>query len=155
MTKKNHSFTEVKSSNILLSLCIVLTAVMACTKGGSSSGDTDGTGGGGGGSVVDTTAPVLDISTPTAGQVFNTTNAVNISGRVTDNLGLYQGSIRITNDANGLIWRNQPYEIHYVLAYNYNISEVISTPGDYTVTVRFEDHGFNAAVKSVKIKVNP
>jgi len=127
---------------------------MSCSKGGSSPGDNNG-GGGGGGSVADTTAPVLDIFTPAANQEFNTSTGINITGRVTDDLGLYRGTIRITNDANGLIWREQAYEIHFVLSYNYNLREEISTPGNYTVTVRFEDHGFNATAKSVKIKVNP
>jgi hypothetical protein len=159
MIKKNLSFTEVKRIYIILLPAIaVLVLLIACSKGGSSSGGTHTGGGGtggGGGSVTDTTAPVLDIFTPTGGQIFNTSTAVSITGKITDDLGLYRGTIRITNDATGLIWREQAYDIHYVLSYNYNLSEVISTPGDYTVRVSFEDHGSNAAAKSVKIKVNP
>ena len=33
---------------------------------------------------------------------------------------LYQGSIRITNDANGELLKQQLYEIHGVLSYNFN-----------------------------------
>jgi hypothetical protein len=146
----------MNNSSLKLFCFIAFAAVMAaCSKGGSSSGPDHGTGGGGNPSPIDTIAPILDIFTPTTAQVFNTVTAVNITGKITDDLGLYRGTIRITNDANGSLWREQAYEIHYILAYNFNISETITTPGDYTITVRFEDHGFNSATKSVKIKVNP
>ena len=129
--------------------------VVACSKGGSSSGD-------GGGShptpsPIDTIAPVLTINTPAPNQVFTSGNVINITGRITDDLGLYRGSIRITNDANGALIKEQLYEIHYVLGYDFNISYTtnVTLPSDYTVTVFFEDHGYNNASKSVKVKVNP
>ena len=31
----------------------------------------------------------------------NSGNAINVTGRITDELGLYRGNIRITNDGNG------------------------------------------------------
>ena len=129
---------------------------VACSKGGSSSVDN------GGGphptpSPIDSIAPVLTINTPTANQIFTSGNVINITGRITDDLGLYRGVIRITNDANALILKEQLYEIHYVLGYDFNISYTpnVSIPSDYTVTVFFEDHGYNSATKSVKVKVNP
>ena len=128
---------------------------VACSKGGSYSDS-------GGGShptpsPIDTIAPVLIINTPTANQIFASGNVINISGRITDDLGLYRGSIRITNDANNAILKEQLYEIHYVLGYDFNISYTtnVTVPSDYTVTVFFEDHGYNNATKSVKVKVNP
>jgi len=130
--------------------------VVACSKGGNSTNDN------GGGphptpSPIDTIAPVLIINSPTANQVFTTGNVINVTGRITDDLGLYRGSIRITNDANGTLLKEQLYEIHYVLAYDFNISYItnVTTASDYTVTVSFEDHGFNTTTKSVKVKVNP
>lgn len=141
---------------ILLLLIAGVLLAAACSKGGSSSNDN------GGGphptpSPIDTIAPALNINTPTSNQVFTSSNVINITGRITDDLGLYRGSIRITNDANGALLREQLYEIHYVLAYDFNISYTtnVSTSSDYTVTVFFEDHGFNSATKSVKVKVNP
>jgi len=140
-------------------LLIFLTAgvlfAVACSKGGSSSDD-------GGGlhptpSPNDTIAPVLNINTPTTNQVFTSGSMINITGRITDDLGLYRGSIRITNDANGALLKEQLYEIHYVLGYDFNISYTtnVTVPSDYTVTVFFEDHGYNNAIKLVKVKVNP
>ena len=141
--------------HILLLLTAGVMFVVACSKGGSSSGD-------GGGfhpipSPNDTIAPVLTINTPTPNQVFTSGNVINITGRITDDLGLYRGSIRITNDANGAILKEQLYEIHFVLGYDFNISYTtnVTLPSDHTVTVFFEDHGYNNASKSVKVKVNP
>lgn len=128
----------------------------ACSKGGSSSSDD-----GGGGTHIpspnDTTAPLLDIYTPTANQVFTSGSIITITGRLTDDLGLYRGTIKITNDANGDILKNQAYEIHGLRLYDFSLSYVtsVTTASDYTVTVSFEDHGYNSVTKSVKVKVNP
>lgn len=131
-------------------------AVASCSKGGA----TDDTNNGGGGHInnpTDTTAPVLIINTPAENQVFPNGSVINVSGRITDTEGLYRGSIRITNDANGFLLKEQLYEIHGVPLYNFSINHTasVNTASDYTVTVWFEDHGYNAATKSVKIKVNP
>ena len=140
-------------------LFILITGVLlalGCSKGGTSSDDN-----GGGPHPTpppnDTLAPVLTINTPIPDQIYTSGNVINIPGRITDELGLYRGSIRITNDANAMILKEQLYEIHYVLAYDFNISYTtnVSIPSDYTVTISFEDHGFHSATKSVKVKVNP
>jgi hypothetical protein len=135
---------------------IVVILLVACSKGGSSPSD-DGGGGGHIPSPSDTTAPSLDIYTPTASQVFTSGSSINVTGRVTDDLGLYRGTIKITNDANGDMLKNQAYEIHGLRLYDLNLSYVtrVSVTSDYTVTVSFEDHGYNTVAKSVKVKVNP
>jgi hypothetical protein len=157
MKKKNCRFTGMKTRVYLLLFLItgVLFSV-ACSKGSSSSNDN------GGGShptpsPIDTIAPVLTINTPTSNQVFTSGNTISITGRITDDLGLYRGSIRIYNDANGALLKEQLYEIHYVLAYDFNVSYItnVTTASDYTVIVSFEDHGLNNATRSVKVKVNP
>jgi len=134
----------------------MMVLLSSCSKGGNS-GDNGGGGINNNPPPNDTIAPVLDIFTPTPNQVFTSGNMITVTGRITDDLGLYRGSIRITNDANGNILREQLYEIHYQLLYNFNINytPVVSTPSNYTVTVFFEDHGLNNVTKSVKIKVNP
>jgi hypothetical protein len=128
---------------------------VACSKGGSSL--TDDGGGHPTNSPNDTIPPTLNINTPTANQVFTSGNVINITGRITDDLGLFQGSIRITNDANGALLKEQQYVIHFVLAYDFDISYTtnVTVPSDYTVTVFFQDHGYNSATKTVKVKVNP
>ncbi len=126
----------------------------SCSKGGTVTDD------GGGPHVItptDTTAPEISILTPTINQVFASGNVINITGKITDDYGLYRGTIRVVNDANGAVLMNQAYEIHGLLLYNYNINHTtsVATSTDYTVTVSFEDHGTNITTKSVKVKVNP
>ena len=72
-------------------------------------------------------------------------------------LGLYCGNIRITNDGSEEVLKEQLYEIHGIKSYDFDIAytSVVTASSDYTVTVTFEDHGFNSTSKSVKIKVNP
>lgn len=155
--KNNCRFTAMhKAYRYFVSLIIVGMMLAACSKGGA-----DTTNGGGGGPHVDspqdTTAPGVIITTPVAHQIYSSGNIINVTGRITDDLGLYRGTISITNDANGTLLKEQRYEIHGLLAYNFNISYTtdVTVISDYTVKVTFEDHGLNTASKSVKIKVNP
>jgi hypothetical protein len=136
---------------------VVIGAVISCSKGSG----TGINGGGNGGEHInnpsDTIAPSLTINTPSENQVFSNGSVINVTGRITDNAGLYRGSIRIINDANGIVLKEQLYEIHGLLAYNFSISHTAASAvaSDYIVTVWFEDHGYNSATLSVKIKVNP
>src|SRR5262245_37398968 len=94
----------------LLLILLMTVSIAACSKGGDG-----GTGGGGGPHVIvpdDTTAPQVLIFTPTDNQVYSSGNTIRVTGRITDDLGLYRGTIRIVNDANGASLLNQPYEIH-------------------------------------------
>ena len=136
---------------------VLVIVLAACSKGGTATDDSDGNGGLHVVTPTDVTAPIIEIATPAANQVFLSGNLITISGKLTDDYGLYRGSIRITNDANGTVLKEQLYEIHGLLLYNYNISYTanVTASADYTVTVTFEDHGLNTTTKSVKIKVNP
>lgn len=132
---------------VVFGVCIL----SACSKGGSTPDDNH---------IIDNNdviAPVIEITTPTDGQVFTNGNSISVTGKVMDDGGLYRGSIRITNDANGALVKEQLYEIHGFQSFNFNISHTtsVTTPSDYTVTVRFEDHGTNVTGASVKVKVNP
>lgn len=143
----------MKRVSFYMVLLIILTG-LSCSKGGDEGGGDDGP------HIVspnDVTAPVLVINTPTTNEVFTTGNVISITGKITDDLGLYRGTIRVTNDANGELLKQQVYEIHGVLSYNYNVSYTpsVTVASNYTVTVSFEDHGSNATTQTVKIKVNP
>ncbi|MBI5372587.1 MAG: hypothetical protein HZA79_11255 [Sphingobacteriales bacterium] len=141
--------------NALLVFTFLTGILFACSKSGSST-DT----GSGGPHVVtdnDTTRPVLEITSPVSNQVYASGSTISVSGKISDDLGLYRGNIRITNDANGEILKEQLYEIHGVLLYNFNISypASVTAVSDYTVAVFFEDHGLNGVSRTLKIKVNP
>ncbi len=143
--------------SILLLLIIVTGTLIACSKSGSSS--DDGSGGGGPHIVTDndTTRPVLTITTPVSNQVYPNGSAVSVTGTITDDLGLYRGNIRITNDVTGEILKEQLYEIHGVLTYNFNVSATatVTAVTDYTISVFYEDHGLNGVSRTLKVKVNP
>ena len=149
------SFPLVTTKLQHIFFCAVMALIFTtCSKGGTSTDD-----GGGGPHVVtpnDVTAPEVSIFTPTTNQVFNNGNVISITGKITDDFGLYRGTIKIVNDATGFAVVNQPYEIHGLLLYNFSINytAAVTTATDYTVTVTFEDHGLNSTAKSVKVKVN-
>lgn len=139
---------------ILVWLTVMVT-FESCSKSGTSTDD-----GSGGPHVIspnDTTPPEINILTPANNQVFTSGNVINITGRLTDDLGLYRGTIKVINDANGAILMNQSYEIHGLKLYDFNINYAtsVSVVSDYTITVAFEDHGLNLTTKSVKVKVTP
>jgi hypothetical protein len=48
---------------------------------------------------VDTIPPVVLISTPAANQTLRSGIPMNISGKITDDIGMYRGSIRVYADA--------------------------------------------------------
>lgn len=130
-------------------------AFTACSKGGTTTEEP-----GGGPHVVttnDTTQPVLDIYTPVNDESFTNGNNISITGKISDDLGLYRGTVRITNDANGELIKEQLYEIHGVRLYNFSVNHIASVTAltNCTITVFFEDHGLNSVTKSVKIKINP
>lgn len=149
---------RIPVSFALLALCITL--ICSCGKGSPVAPEP---GGGGNGNPNhnlnndDTTAPVLQILSPVDMQAYSSGSAIQVKGKITDDLGLYQGRIRILNDANGSVLKEQLYEIHGTVAYNFDISYVatVTAASQYTVSVFFEDHGLNTVTKSVKVKVNP
>ncbi len=140
---------------IFLSLAAAILCI-ACSKGSVATDDN-------GGGIIhepvpnDTLAPVLSISNPMADQIFVSGTAFNIIGAITDDYGLYQGYVKITDDANGVELKKQNYEIHGIKSYNFTVpfTPTVNTPSNYTVTVFFEDHGYNSITKKVKIKINP
>lgn len=134
----------------LVSTSIVL---LSCSRGGTPDD-------GNGPHIInndDSIPPVIVIYTPVPDQLFTSGNSINVTGKITDTGGLYRGSIRITNDANGALLKEQLYEIHGFQLYNFNTSYTtsVTTASNYTVTVSFEDHGTNVTTTSVKVKVNP
>jgi hypothetical protein len=132
--------------------------IASCSRG---EGPGSGGGGGNGGPHVitdqDSIAPVVTINTPTEGQVFSSGTSVSMTGRVTDETGLYQGTVKLVNNATGNEVKSQEYQIHGFSSYDYIVTyaPTITTPTDFTVVVSFMDHGLNSTSRSVKIKINP
>jgi hypothetical protein len=104
----------------------------------------------------DYTVPVLVVNTPGDNQVFSNGSSINVTGNISDN-SLFQGSITIQNNTTGTVVKDQYYVIHYIPSYDFSMSYIatVTSSTDFTVTVRFEDHGHNVASKSIKVTVNP
>jgi hypothetical protein len=104
----------------------------------------------------DTTDPVIQITTPADNQVFTSGANINVTGKVTDN-SLYQGSIKIINNANNAVLKEQLYEIHGLQLYNFNLAyaATVAAQSNYSVIVTFDDHGGHTSADTVKVKVNP
>lgn len=147
----------MRSFITILVISCFTTALASCSGGGTAGNDPDDGNGGHVNNPSDIIAPVLNVYTPTENQVFSNGNTIAITGRTTDENGLYRGSIRVINDENGAVLKEQLIEIHGLLGYNFaiNYTASVTAVSNYTVTVTFEDHGYNAVTKSVKIKVNP
>ena len=145
-----------RSLRYILFYAALLVVLLACSKGNASI-DHNSSGGPHVVTPTDTTPPEVSIFTPTINQVFSNGGVINITGRITDDFGLYRGTIRVVNDANGTVLMNQAYEIHGLLLYNFSINHSVSAlaAADYTIVVSFEDHGLNSTTKSVKVKVTP
>jgi len=142
---------------LIILLATISVLVYSCSKGGAPVDDGNGNGNPHVENPSDTTPPVITIATPSENQVYNSGNTIHMTGRISDDLGLYRGTIKLVNDANGLVLKEQAYEIHGLLAYNFSLSHTaaVSAAADYTVTVTFEDHGLNTVTRTVKVKVNP
>jgi hypothetical protein len=145
--RKKNSFVNVRFP---LLYCLLAFLCISCGKGGVAADELHAI------DTSDTTYPVVEVTTPTDSQSFTSGSVINVTGKVSDN-SLFQGSITIRNETDGLIVKDQYYEIHFIPSYNFSMSCTISVTAttDYTVTVKFEDHGFNKTTKTLKIKVNP
>ena len=145
---KKNSFVSVRYA---LLYCLLCCFSVSCSKGGAAGDDPHTTI-----DPNDNTYPVVTVNTPTDDQVFASGSTIDVTGTVSDN-SLFQGSISILNEDNGLVIKDQYYEIHYIPSYNFSMSCPISvtTSTNFTVSVKFEDHGHNITAKTIKIKVNP
>ncbi len=145
------SFNAVKRPQIILfSSVFFLAALASCSKAGKAGTDPHVS------DFSDNTTPVVEVYNPVQDQVFTSGDTIKIEGKVTDN-SLYRGSIRITNDDNGTILKEQLYEIHGYQLYNFGLSykTSVSSVSNYAITVQYVDHGLNSGMKTVKVKVNP
>ena len=135
---------------------LILFSIISCSKGGNPPADTNDPDP----HVYnpsDTQAPVITIQSPAAGQVLTAGTPIQVSGIVSDDLGLYRGTIRVIRDINGIEEKKQSYEIHGLKSYSFSLSNTpdVTAPTDFTIVVFFDDHGSNGHTQSVKVKINP
>ena len=141
----------MRSSFYILILLSAFCIILSCSKGGSTLQEDpihEIT-------LQDTIFPVIEINKPLNNQVFVSGESILVEGKVTD-ISLYRGKIRIVDDANNSVIKEQLYEIHGFASYDFNLTLKTSvlSAATYTVSVEFEDHGLNVTTRTVKVKVN-
>ena len=101
--------------------------------------------------------PVINVSKPTANQVYTSGDSIIVEGVVTDNKIVYKGKVQIKNDANNLVLADGLYESHFLTAINYRVAykAVVTVPTDFSILIEFQDHGANVSTTTLKVKVNP
>jgi hypothetical protein len=101
--------------------------------------------------------PVVTVIKPTNNQVYKSGDSVVVQGYATDNKIVYKGSVKITDDANGMEVKSGTYESHYLQRMDFYVAfkSVVTAITNYTVTIEFQDHGANTVNQILKVKVNP
>jgi len=101
--------------------------------------------------------PVLVVNKPANNQVLNNGDTIFVEGMVSDEKTMYRGRIKISDDGNGFVVKEEFFETHILQTINFNIfyKANVSAMTDYTVLVEFEDHGLNKVYVTLKVKVNP
>lgn len=104
----------------------------------------------------DTSTPVINITEPAINQVYNSGNAIQIKGSLTDN-HLHEGKISITNNAGGASLFSRSISIHGQTAYTINetYTPTVAAVINATVQVEIKDLAGNYAEKKVQITINP
>lgn len=127
---------RLRTSSLLLVLFFSLTR---CSKSGSSEKDN--------------TAPTIALTSPTAGQIFNSGQTISISGNITDNAKLVEVHIHITNKTTGKLL----VDIHrYPGASNYALDETyIAEVGiQYNIRILAKDNSGNEGNATVDVSSN-
>ena len=154
MRKKICRFISMQKKRFTILLWLITILILGgCSKGNSGTDENSNHLF----SANDKTPPEIIIFTPSANQVFSNGNVISITGRITDDLGLYRGTIKIVNEGNVNTVMSQAFEIHGLRLYNFDLTHTTSVvaSSDYSVVITFDDHGANSATKSVPVKVNP
>jgi hypothetical protein len=122
----------------------------------------------------DETNPVLTITKPASGAVFNRGGSILFSGSLTDNKGLKRVTISLTyNTPVAFVWDKSvsivpdPWEVADIIIpisgteLPWSDKDVFTAtiptdilPGSYTITIVVEDAAGNTATKTIDITIN-
>ncbi|WP_162426029.1 DUF4625 domain-containing protein [Pontibacter pudoricolor] len=110
--------------------------------------------------TLDTTDPVITITSPTTGSTVTAGGVINLEGNVTDNEGLEEITISIT-DPSGVNTELTDMTIRDFLNDDRNADfdldinvDANAAPGDWTVIVTALDDAGNEASKSVMVTLS-
>src|SRR5688572_7238018 len=65
--------------------------------------------------------PVMVVNKPVNNQVLNNGDTIFVEGMVSDDKTMYRGRIKISNDGNGFVVKEEFFETHILQTINFNI----------------------------------
>jgi uncharacterized lipoprotein YbaY len=101
----------------------------------------------------DTEKPTITIMTPTANQQFTPGQVVNISATITDNDGLHEIHLFVTNKASGA---DVVHMAQHVDVKTYNLNNTFTAGAGITYVLKFAatDHSGNHTESQLEVKAN-
>lgn len=107
-------------------------------------------------SDIDTIAPIVNITAPTAAAGFKIGSEVKITANATDETSMHEVTLIITQDSDNKELLNKVIDTHNLTTKD--IAETwtptgFTTDTNVTLTMTVIDHGDNKATKTVKFKV--
>ena len=106
---------------------------------------------------VDTTTPVVTITSPNDSTVYQNGDTVHMTGTVTDN-DLHNGVIKIINDTTAFEYYSYSHYVHEtssaVINFNYIVTGVTQNSA-VTLAYTYDDHAANSAVVRRKLIFMP
>ena len=136
----------------MFTACVCIAILFACSKTGGPGADNP--------DLIDQNDdvfPVLTVSKPSNNQVYASGDSIVVQGYATDNKVMYNGTVKIVNDATGVTEKSQLFETHFLQKLDFYVAYKTSVTSvtNYSVVLEFQDHGANAVNQSLKVKVNP
>lgn len=106
--------------------------------------------------TTDTEKPVVNISKPTAMQVFYSGDTVRINATATD-ASLHEMVIKITKDSDGSVLFQETPTVHDLTSYTIDTywKSQVSDHTNATLVILAEDHSSNVGSDTVHIHIMP
>lgn len=105
------------------------------------------------GAVKDTILPIINITTPTAGQLFTSGQSIRITGSITDNNYIAEVHIHVYNNTTGaLLMDVHLYPANAAASFDQSITAVAGI--NYKIQVTAKDKAVNEARASVEVSCN-
>ena len=99
----------------------------------------------------DSTAPVVNITSPAASSSYSVSDTINLVGSVTEDTKLE--TVTLTSDL-GIDQNVTPLDSDTSHLFNYNITlDSLTTPGNYSLTVTATDEAGNVGSDNVSISI--
>jgi hypothetical protein len=101
--------------------------------------------------------PVVTVTSPTEGAVFNTADSIHFIGYATDDADLHSGRLSIVRKLDDYILLAKSLYAHQYKEYfvDDKLKVEVTAVTEAKAIVQFEDHDGNVTTKEVNITINP